>query len=123
MNLGFPLFPEQASTMASRVDALYFVLIGVTVACTCIRANDSWQLDVRASFIPRLVMPRLTGHLLQHEMRHVSDIHDAITRYVASIASQEFASEGECERSRVAIEHSFESTVSTFAKESQKARR
>ena len=31
MNLGFPLFPEQASTMASRVDALYFVLIGVSV--------------------------------------------------------------------------------------------
>jgi cytochrome c oxidase subunit 2 len=31
MNLGFPLFPEQASTMASRVDAVYFVLIGVSV--------------------------------------------------------------------------------------------
>jgi cytochrome c oxidase subunit 2 len=31
MNLGFPLFPDQASTMAPRVDALYFVLIGVSV--------------------------------------------------------------------------------------------
>ena len=31
MNLGFPLFPEQASTMASRVDAAFFVLIGVSV--------------------------------------------------------------------------------------------
>jgi cytochrome c oxidase subunit II len=31
MNLGFPLFPEQASTMAPRVDALYFVLVGVSV--------------------------------------------------------------------------------------------
>ena len=29
--LGFPLFPEQASTMAPRVDALYFFLIGVSV--------------------------------------------------------------------------------------------
>ena len=28
---GTPLFPEQASTMASRVDALYFFLIGLTV--------------------------------------------------------------------------------------------
>ena len=31
MNIGFPLFPDQASTMAPRVDALYFVLIGVSV--------------------------------------------------------------------------------------------
>jgi cytochrome c oxidase subunit 2 len=31
MNLGFPLFPEQASTMAPRVDALYFFLVGVSV--------------------------------------------------------------------------------------------
>jgi cytochrome c oxidase subunit 2 len=31
MNLGFPLFPEQASTVAPRVDALYFVLIAVSV--------------------------------------------------------------------------------------------
>jgi cytochrome c oxidase subunit 2 len=31
MNLGFPLFPEQASTMAARVDALYFFLVGVSV--------------------------------------------------------------------------------------------
>jgi cytochrome c oxidase subunit 2 len=31
MNLGFPLFPEQASTLAPRVDALYFVLIAVSV--------------------------------------------------------------------------------------------
>jgi cytochrome c oxidase subunit 2 len=31
MNLGFPLFPEQASTMAARVDALYFFLIAVSV--------------------------------------------------------------------------------------------
>ena len=28
---GFPLFPEQASTMAGRVDALYFFLIAVSV--------------------------------------------------------------------------------------------
>ena len=31
MNLGFPLFPDQASTMAPRVDALYFFLIAVSV--------------------------------------------------------------------------------------------
>lgn len=31
MNLGFPLFPEQASTMAGRVDALFFFLIAVSV--------------------------------------------------------------------------------------------
>jgi cytochrome c oxidase subunit 2 len=31
MNLGFPLFPEQASTMAPRVDALFFFLIAVAV--------------------------------------------------------------------------------------------
>jgi cytochrome c oxidase subunit 2 len=31
MNVGFPLFPEQASTMAGRVDALFFFLIGVAV--------------------------------------------------------------------------------------------
>ncbi|HXV82802.1 MAG TPA: cytochrome c oxidase subunit II [Candidatus Binatia bacterium] len=30
MNPGFPLFPEQASTMAPRVDALFFFLIGVS---------------------------------------------------------------------------------------------
>jgi cytochrome c oxidase subunit II len=29
--LGFPLFPEQASTMAPRVDALFFFLVGVSV--------------------------------------------------------------------------------------------
>jgi cytochrome c oxidase subunit II len=29
--LGFPLFPEQASTMAARVDALFFFLVGVSV--------------------------------------------------------------------------------------------
>ena len=28
---GFPLFPEQASTMATRIDALFFVLIGLSV--------------------------------------------------------------------------------------------
>jgi cytochrome c oxidase subunit 2 len=31
MDLGFPLFPEQASTMATRVDALFFFLIAVSV--------------------------------------------------------------------------------------------
>jgi cytochrome c oxidase subunit II len=31
MNLGFPLFPEQASTMAARVDALFYFLVAVTV--------------------------------------------------------------------------------------------
>ena len=31
MNLGFPLFPEQASTMAPRVDALLFFLVAVSV--------------------------------------------------------------------------------------------
>jgi len=30
MKTGFPLFPEQASTMASRVDALYFYLVAVS---------------------------------------------------------------------------------------------
>jgi cytochrome c oxidase subunit II len=30
MNLGFPLFPEQASTMAARVDALFYFLVAVT---------------------------------------------------------------------------------------------
>jgi len=29
--LGFPLFPEQASTMAARVDALFFFLVGVSL--------------------------------------------------------------------------------------------
>lgn len=29
MDLGFPLFPEQASTMAARVDALFYFLLGV----------------------------------------------------------------------------------------------
>lgn len=31
MSLGFPLFPEQASTVAGRVDALYFFLVAVSV--------------------------------------------------------------------------------------------
>jgi cytochrome c oxidase subunit II len=31
MNLGFPLFPDQASTMATRVDTLFFFLIAVSV--------------------------------------------------------------------------------------------
>ena len=31
MGLGFPLFPEQASTMAERVDALFFFLVAVSV--------------------------------------------------------------------------------------------
>jgi cytochrome c oxidase subunit 2 len=31
MNLGFPLFPEQASTMATRVDTLFFFLVAVSV--------------------------------------------------------------------------------------------
>ena len=30
MSLGFPIFPEQASTLAPRVDALYLFLIGVS---------------------------------------------------------------------------------------------
>ena len=30
MNLGFPLFPEQASTMAARVDLLFYFLIAVS---------------------------------------------------------------------------------------------
>ncbi len=31
MRLGFPLFPEQASTVAGQVDALYFFLVAVSV--------------------------------------------------------------------------------------------
>jgi cytochrome c oxidase subunit 2 len=31
VNFGFPLFPEQASTMAPRVDALFYFLVAVTV--------------------------------------------------------------------------------------------
>ncbi len=41
MNTGFPLFPPEASTMAPRVDALFFFLVGValffaTLICTVI---------------------------------------------------------------------------------------
>jgi cytochrome c oxidase subunit 2 len=28
---GFPIFPEQASTMATRIDTIYFVLLGLSV--------------------------------------------------------------------------------------------
>jgi cytochrome c oxidase subunit 2 len=31
MNVGFPLFPDQASTMAAQVDSLFFFLVGVSV--------------------------------------------------------------------------------------------
>ncbi len=31
MNIGFPLFPDQASTMATQVDRLFFFLVGVSV--------------------------------------------------------------------------------------------
>jgi cytochrome c oxidase subunit 2 len=31
MNVGFPLFPNQASTMATQVDGLFFFLVGVSV--------------------------------------------------------------------------------------------
>ncbi|HEY7323136.1 MAG TPA: cytochrome c oxidase subunit II [Candidatus Binatia bacterium] len=31
MNIGFPLFPDQASTMATQVDSLFFFLVGVSV--------------------------------------------------------------------------------------------
>ncbi len=31
MNVGFPLFPDQASTMATQVDSLFFFLVGVSV--------------------------------------------------------------------------------------------
>jgi cytochrome c oxidase subunit 2 len=31
MDLGFPLFPEQASTMAARVDALFYFLVAVAI--------------------------------------------------------------------------------------------
>jgi cytochrome c oxidase subunit 2 len=31
MNLGFPLFPEQASAIAPRVDALFYFLVAVSV--------------------------------------------------------------------------------------------
>jgi cytochrome c oxidase subunit 2 len=31
MNVGFPLFPDQASTMATQVDGLFFFLVGVSV--------------------------------------------------------------------------------------------
>jgi cytochrome c oxidase subunit II len=34
MWLGFPLFPEQASTIAARVDTLYFFLVAVSVCFT-----------------------------------------------------------------------------------------
>jgi cytochrome c oxidase subunit II len=31
MNVGFPLFPDQASTMATQVDRLFFFLVGISV--------------------------------------------------------------------------------------------
>jgi cytochrome c oxidase subunit 2 len=36
---GTPLFPEQASTMAARVDALYFFLVGLTVVFSLLIAG------------------------------------------------------------------------------------
>src|SRR5580765_745444 len=36
---GTPLFPEQASTMASRVDSLYFFLVGLTVVFSLLIAG------------------------------------------------------------------------------------
>ena len=36
---GTPLFPESASTMAPRVDALYFFLIGITVCFSLLIAG------------------------------------------------------------------------------------
>jgi cytochrome c oxidase subunit 2 len=62
MNIGFPLFPEQASTIAGRVDALFFFLVGVsvffaTVICVVIvvfvikyrrRSDAEWPDEVHA---------------------------------------------------------------------------
>ena len=47
MNLGFPLFPEQASTMAPRVDALYFFLIGVSVFFSLLISIANLVLAIR----------------------------------------------------------------------------
>ncbi|PYY13617.1 MAG: cytochrome c oxidase subunit II, partial [Acidobacteria bacterium] len=34
----FPLFPESASTMSTRVDALYFFILGITIFFTMLVA-------------------------------------------------------------------------------------
>jgi cytochrome c oxidase subunit 2 len=62
MNIGFPLIPEQASTMAAQVDLLVYYLLGVSVffaslICALIvafvikyrrRSDDEWPGEVHA---------------------------------------------------------------------------
>ena len=61
MGTNFPLFPQQASTLAGRVDALYFFLIAVTVFfCVLIFALlISFSLKFRAR--PGLVATQIEG--------------------------------------------------------------
>lgn len=97
---------------------------GVSVACRCREAApDAWQLDVRASFIPQLIFQRPTARLMRHELRHIDDIHAAVTDYVAALAGRRFASANDCERARTRVEQTFVSTVRAFADESQRQRR
>ncbi len=61
---GTPLFPEQASTMASRVDALYFFLLGIAAFFTLLIAGlivyYAWRYRRRA---PDEVGTRVEGGL------------------------------------------------------------
>jgi cytochrome c oxidase subunit 2 len=47
MNTDFHIFPEQASTMAPRVDALYFFLIGLAAFFTILIAGCIIYFSIR----------------------------------------------------------------------------
>ena len=57
----FPLFPDQASTMATRVDALYFFLVAVS------------------AFFALLIAGLVVTFTIRYRRRHVNEVGDPIT--------------------------------------------
>ena len=53
MSSGTPLFPVSASTIASRVDALYFFLLGITLFFSLLIAGLIVYYAVRMNAIDR----------------------------------------------------------------------
>ncbi len=100
----FPIFPEQASTIASRIDSIYFVLIGLSLAFAVPiagfiiffairyrqgqkvnrtkRLYDSFKLEFAWSFIPLLLALGIFGWSATVYYQYASAPADALEIYV-----------------------------------------
>ncbi len=67
-----------------------------TLACNCEETGDAWQMSVVAHSAPTVYVLNGSSRTLDHELRHIADIHTELEVLMEALTSRRFGSQSDC---------------------------